>query len=588
MPVVTALGALLGGAAATAVVLALGARLRGLARAAVSPGLRIPVDLALGGWAIGLAVLAAGLAGLLRPWLLLTIWVAAAAAGRWRARRGWRPLPPALVGCAVTLPVALAPPFFYDALVYHLGLPWQALLEGGWRAHGENVFAAFPPLAQLLYTAPLAAGAERVPAVLHWASVVAAAVALRALARRLGASDRLADLAAATLALQPALTMVAGLPAAEGWTLAPLLAAAALALGRRSPGGAGLVGVLLGVAVAARLQGVPWALAVGVVAVVRARPRRSAAWRAALGLLAGSAPWWVKNLVLLGEPTAPLGWDRPGLETLWRDAGSHLDLIARPSALAGQVGPALVPHLPYLLPLLLAAVLAVVGGRRAPRWALGLGLFGLAAWGTTGTLPRFLAPGVALLIALAAAAGRTPMRRLAAWLAVGATAGIGLALNLGQLGALDLALAFARPAAAVEADLVVNDPLPAYRAAAALPADARALLVGEARGYRFPRRFVAPSQHDPSPLRELLGRDGPPAEVCRQLRRDGYTHLVVNWPELARLAPLYPAAPWPDDAGRRRWQRLLGALGPPVLALPPVTVLAVGTCADAVPGAPGV
>jgi hypothetical protein len=305
-------------------------------------------------------------------------------------------------------------------------------------------------------------------------------------------------------------------------------------------------------------------------------------------MLAGSAPWWLKNLVLLGEPTAPLGWARPGLETLWRDAGSHLDLLARPAALAGQVGPALLPHLGYLLPLLLAAVLASGGPRRPARWTLALALFGLAAWGVTGTLPRFLAPGVALLVALAAAAGRTPVRRLAGWLAVGITAGLGLSLNLGQLAALDLALAFARPAGAVQANLVVNDPLPAYRAAAALPGDARALLVGEPRGWGFPRRFVAPSQHDPSPLRELLDRERPPTEVCRQLRGDGFTHLVVNWQELARLAPLYPAAPWADDAGRRRWQRLLEALGPAVVAVPPVTVHALGPCAAAGREAPDV
>jgi hypothetical protein len=511
------------------------------------------------------------------------------AAGRWTARRDARSAVPALIGGAVTLPVALAPPFFYDALVYHLGLPWQALLEGGFRAHAENVFAAFPPLAQLIYTLPLAAGADRVPAVLHWASVIAAAVALRALARRLGASRRLADLAATALPLLPGLALVPGLPAAEGWTLAALLAAAALTLGRPRPGQGWLIGGLLGAAAAARLQGLPWALALGVVAVARSRPRLAAVGRIALGTAVGSTPWWLKNLVLLGQPLAPLGWHRPGLETLWRDAGSHLDLLGRPAALLGQLGPALGPHLPYLLPLLLAAILAVLDGRRPVRWALGLAVFGLAAWAVTGTLPRFLAPSAALLVALAAAAGSSPLRRLSAWLAVGVTAGVGLSLNAAQLVALDLARAFARPATAVQADLVVNDPLPAYRAAAAtLPADARALLVGEARGYSFPRRFVAPSQHDPSPLRPLLEHGLPPAETCRELGRAGFTHLVVNWPELGRLAAAYPATPWTDDAGRQRWRLLLAALGPPEITVSGVTMHAVGRCAGAGARPPGV
>lgn len=587
MPLLDALGALLLGAVALAALLALGARLRRLGRVAVPPGLRVPVDLMLGGWTLGVAVLATGLAGLLRPWSLLAIAAAVLAAGRWAGWGNARSAVPALIGGAVTLPVALAPPFFYDALVYHLGLPWQALVEGGFRAHAENVFAAFPPLAQLIYTLPLAAGADRVPALLHWGSVIAAALALRALARRLGAAHRLADLAATALPLLPGLALVPGLPAAEGWTLAALLAAAALALDRPRSGQDFLIGGLLGAAAAARLQGLPWALALGLVAVARSRRRPAAAGRVAVGVAAGSAPWWLKNLVLLGQPLAPLGWNRPGLETLWRDAGSHLDLLGRPAALLGQLGPALAPHLPYLLPLALAAVLAVSGGRRPTRWALGLALFGLTAWAVTGTLPRFLAPSVALLVALAAAAGSSPLRRLSAWLAVGVTAGLGLSLNLGQLAGLDLALAFTRPAAAVQRALVVNDPLPAFRAAAALPADARVLLVGEARGFSFPRRFVVTSQHDPSPLRPLLDRELPPAETCRELERSGFTHLLVNWPELGRLATAYPAAPWADDAGRQRWRLLLAALGPPVLTVSGVTVHALGRCAgtDAAPPA---
>jgi hypothetical protein len=515
---------------------------------------------------------------------MVVIAAAVSAAGRWGVWRGVRSALPALIGGVVTLPVALAPPFFYDALVYHLGLPWQALLEGGFRAHAESVFAAFPPLAQLIYTVPLAAGADRVPAVLHWVSVIAAAVSLRALARRLGAGDRLADLAAVALPLLPPLSLVSGLPAAEGWTLAALVSAAALALGRQAAGQGLLIGGLLGAAAAARLQGLPWALALGLLAVARGRPRHAAVWQVALGTAVGSAPWWLKNLVLLGEPLAPLGWDRPGLETLWRDAGSHLDLLGRPAALLGLVGPALVPHLSYLLPLVLAAGLAAVDGRRTARWALGVALFGFAAWALTGTLPRFLAPSAALLVALAAATGRTPLRRMSGWLAVGVTAGLGLSLNLGQMARLDLYRAFARPAAEVQAKLVVHDPLPAFRAAAALPREARALLVGEARGFGFPRRFVASSQHDVSPLRGWLDRAAPPAETCRALERAGFTHLVVNWRELDRLAPDYPVAPWADEDGWRRWRLLLTALGPPAVQASGVTVHAVEKCAATAPG----
>jgi hypothetical protein len=107
----------------------------------------------------------------------------------------------ALIGGAV-MPVALAPPFFCGAGLP--SVPWQALLERLARARRERVHR-LPPLAQLICAVPLAAGAGRSRC--RWASVVAAAVALRALARRLGAGRRLADLAgrpaAAALALVP-------------------------------------------------------------------------------------------------------------------------------------------------------------------------------------------------------------------------------------------------------------------------------------------------------------------------------------------------------------------------------------------------
>ncbi len=124
-----------------AAVVGAGSRLRLWLRVPVQPGLRLPVDWSLCSLFIATTVLPLG---------LLTLWSA------------WT------LGALVSLPVALAEPFFYEARVYHLGLPWQALLERGLRAHPENPFAAFPPLAQLLSLAPLAVGLDRVPAMLHW------------------------------------------------------------------------------------------------------------------------------------------------------------------------------------------------------------------------------------------------------------------------------------------------------------------------------------------------------------------------------------------------------------------------------------
>ena len=561
------------GSALAVALAAGGARLRSVFRLPVRPGLRLPVDLLLGSWVLATTVVLLGLARLWFPSLLVGAAAALAAGGRWR-RAGWRCELLALpaLGALVALPVALAEPFFYDALVYHLGLPWQALLERGLHAHPEDLFAAFPPLAQLLSAAPLAVGLDRVPAVLHWWSFVAAGVATGGLARSLNAPPWAAGLASLCLPLLPAQVLVPGLPAAEGWAIAGVLAALALALSPRVPrGGALLAGVLVGIASAARLQGIPWSLMVLTVLWLRERRVCTLLWGGA-GWLAGSAPWWLKNLVLLGDPTAPILWRREGVETLWRDGGSML--LAGPGTLAHSLGDTLAPHAAYLAPLALAAVLAVVSRRQRRLGLAGVvAVGGVLAWGLTGSLPRFLGPTLGVLLALAAAAARTTFGRWASSLALGVTAAAGLVFSLGELRRVGGTAVLTRPAATDRA-WIPDNPLPAFAAARGLPTAARVLFVGEPRGFSFPRRFVAPSQHDVSPLRAILEAAHGPGEAMATLRGQGFTHLLVNQGELARLAGSYPVAPWRGAVGWRRWSAFVSALGPPKVQVGAVQIFA--------------
>lgn len=562
------MGAMAGAAATVAltlVALALGARLRAVLRAPVPPGLRLAADLALGCWGLGSAWLALGLAGALTPpWLTVPV-LAAVLLGRWRelpARTA--ALIPAALGAAVLLPIACAPPFFYDALVYHLALPWQALREGRLGPHPESVFAAFPPLAQGLYLPLLAIPAERGPALLHLVVSAVGAAATAALARRLGAPRWAAALTAGAVLLLPGHALVAGLPAAEGFLLLPVVTALALALGS-GRGTAPLVGLLLGAATAARLQALPWSLGIAALALLRSRHRLGDGWRWVAAWLVGSAPWWLKNALLLGDPLAPLGWRRPGMETLWRDADSLLGSGTTWAVLPARALHALTPLASTLLPLALAALLALLRDRRGDRrWVAAAVAGGTVAWLITGTLPRFLLPASACLVALAAAAARR--FRVAAALSCAAAAVVGLVFSASEVARLGGPRQLLGAGPGERRDLVVNDPLPAYTEARVLPPDSRTLFVGEPRGYGFPRRFVAPSQHDVSPLRPLLEGSVPIAAVLARLAGQGITHLLVNDGELARLAAAYPVAPATSVAGRRRWRELLEALGPPVVA----------------------
>jgi hypothetical protein len=341
---------------------------------------------------------------------------------------------------------------------------------------------------------------------------------------------------------------------------------------RVPPGGPLLAGALVGVATAARLQGIPWTAMVLAVVLVRER-RARAILHGGAGWLAGSAPWWVKNLVLLGDPTAPIFWRREGVATLWRDAGSW-SLAAGPISSVRFLVDNLAPHVAYLAPLALAALLAVLSRGRGRVWlAAAVATGGVLAWGMTGSLPRFLGPTLGVLMALAAAAAHTRPGQWASALALASAGAVGVVFSVVQLGRWGGLSLVSTPGANVRAATVVNDPFPAF-AAIRLPLDSRTLFVGEPRGFGFPRRFVAASQHDVSPLRAILEAAREPAEAVAGLRAQGYTHLLVNQGELSRLARSYPVAPWRDTAGWRRWNALLAALGPPEVQLGGVQLFA--------------
>jgi hypothetical protein len=522
----------------------------------------------LGSWALGSAVLLVGMLGAMRPAALLLVLVSAAAAGRWRSvpllARQTRWL---LAAAIPLLPVAIAPPFFYDSWVYHLGLPWQALQEGSLHGHPGNLFSTFPPLAQLVYAVPLAAGATRAAGLIHLVGFITGGVAVTSLARRLGASPVPALLAGAGVLYLPTAMLVPGLPAAEAWMVAAITAAVTLAVTARPLRAAAVgAGLIAGVACAARLQGVPWAALTLIILAARSTkkaPRVMASF--AIAVVAGSVPWWSKNAILLGDPLAPIGWDREGIETLWRDAASHLNLASGTADLLSRAAGAFEPLWWLVVPLLVAGFLGFVLRRRtASLLVVAAAAAGLLGWSLTGALGRFLTPSLALMLAAAAAVGR---RRYQPIVAGAVTAGVlllGCWSAWGMYGVIGGLSVMGKPSA-VYASMVVSDPYPAFRACDELPAEARLLLVSEPRGFLLPRAFETTSQHDPSLLAAVLDRHATPEAAADELRGLGFTHLLVNVSEMRRLADDYPVLPWRDPEGRSRFVNLTQLLGKPVV-----------------------
>jgi hypothetical protein len=535
-------------------------------RLPVGPGERWAANLSLGAALCSLWVLALGLVGLLGPVPLAAGILAQAALGRWRRPRS---LPmPILVATAAGithLVIALGPPHFYDAMVYHLGLPWQALQEGGWSAHPENVFSAFPPVAQLVATPPLAWEALRAPGLLHWFAWVCAATAAGSLARRLGAGSGASLLLTAAAMLLPTAPLLPGFPAAEGWFLAALVPALCLTLPGSSRSGAVPGAMLLaGVAASTRVQGLPWALLILTVAVWR-RSRPSTLVRGLALFVVGASPWWLKNLVLLGDPIAPLLWSREGLDTLWRDGASLLRSGMTPLDVVTKLPLILAPIALTVAPLLALAALAAARVRSS-RPALLVALAGLLAWAATGALPRFVTPVLLLLAAVVLSWRRSLVSTVAGALLVAVTLGHGLITQMRWLDYVHPVVIV--PRSFVDAAPLVspNPPFAAFAEAdRALPDDAVVLVVGDSRPFGLPRRVIVTSQHDPDLLRPLIEGSATTEAVVRDLLAQGVTHLAVNDGELERLAAGYPIEPWRTTRGKSRWIALRRALEPPVV-----------------------
>ncbi len=529
------------------------------------PSLKLPFDFAIGAGSVSLLLLLLGLLRLYQPFVFVCVGFFLMCCARFRRNHWrWKALLPATLSSSLLLPLALAEPFFYDALVYHLALPWQALLEGGWTPHPENVYATLPPMAQLCALPLLAAKVPRAYAVLHLLTFVFAGGALYAMARVWGGKS-LAALASFCLPLIPLFVLVPALPAAEGWAVLNLALGACLSLHYRllPP-----VGILAGLAVASRLQALPVAAALIAGAILRCH-----AWQhralALSGFLLGSSLWWGKNWFLLGEPFLPFG--ASAADALSKDA-------ARPSLMAVGVAGALrsalatlFPHASYLLPLALAAFGATcLGWSRRTRLVAVLAGVGLLSWPFIGLIPRFLSGTSVFWLALPTAA-RSGLSRVASWLALSVVALLGLVVSVQQLFRWG-GLALVSRAQIAHARFVINNPFPAFAKAQKLPPHAKVLFVGEPRGFGFPRRFVAPSHLDVHPLADLVESAQDWEGIFQQLKRQGFTHLLVNWAELQRLVLGYPCAPWRSPRGQTRFMQLIQALEPPVVAAPPVAI----------------
>jgi hypothetical protein len=501
----------------------------------------------------GIGLVAAGLAALAlgRPLRVIRRQKETAASqDRWSAWE-WALLGLLVLAGIATLGPALAPPEFYDSLIYHLAVPQQYVLQHRMVPIEGNYYAHFPANMGMLYALGLLLRDGSFAQSLHWLCGALSVLALYGVGRRhLPRSEAL--LACALFALVPGVMLVSTYAIADlAITLFGTLGLAAVlewwdSGDRRWLAAAGIAtGLAMGTKyTAAAVVLLPLA------AAVAARPRTT--WKGRIlgaAILAVTAvlvlsPWLARNLVFTGNPAAPYFQHGSGTPELSDEIQRRLPKEAGAAQLAWHVlkGPwnASMRRLGaggYLGPLFLVLLPALPFVGRLPRIAAPAAIVagaGVMCWAATTQVTRYLMPVLPAAALLAAMAARRLPRPLAA-AAVGWPVLYGLYLyaflivTIGSWGAVT----GAEPAEEYLARRVSY--YPAARFLDSLPSEAKVLLVGEGRGFYLPRSFRASTPFDPPALERYANGAADERSLLERLKHEGFTHLLVSGPELKRI-----------------------------------------------------
>ncbi len=633
-------------------------------------GLALPERLVLGyGLALGVSVLgvfAFGLLGLMEG--ILAGAVVLLVLGGWSALRPlrrelthrrttpgaaarWQRVDWGLLGVIVVLAAALVaeagrPCVDYDTLEYHAGVPAEWFRAGRIVELPHNVYSYFPMAGEMLTLGGMAvlgsapAGAA-LGKLLAGSCTVWAAVALFCLGRRLFSvrAGLLAALLYLTVPWVVKVTVFGFVEDVQGfYTAAALLAFVTMVPrrggaaepasarsemeGRASPWAlAALCGAMVGMAISVKLTNVAFLLPAAGVAVMVVSLRGRWGWRPVAALAVGAvvlgAPFYLRNLILTGNPVFPVlsthwgeaaGWSRQLAERFARfHSAGPVSLPALWRNLAGTAGQPVFKRPGFLAAemVLLLVPLALVrrSYRRSALALLGWVVLVTALWFLlTHRIPRLLVPTWGPLALLAGAGADAFRGRGARAVMLGAVAlhvVLASAVSVRMLRGRERYLAMLADAREAERDesgyqfayhpdtahhlwaysphavRMIND-LAAARQAAGRPT--RVGLVGEAETLYFRppvvyntvmnRPWLADLQQRLAALPDARGADVRRA-AGRFFRRRGVTHVYVNREEVRRFRgegnygwPAWLDRGWFDRLESAGVLRRLWSLGP--------------------------
>lgn len=474
----------------------------------------------------------------------------------------------------LTLLGAMAPPFEYDELEYHLGAPAEYLRAGRITFLPHNVYSNLPQLTSMLYLLAMTIGSEVAAKLVHWTFGLLTAVSIYALVTRLWTSQKhRAGMTAA--ALFYCMPFVQDLGQTARVDLATTffstlvfggLLSSACGESARPGNWLWLSAIAAGAAVATKWAAVPVVLVPALAYVLASR--RSLSSFALYGLVpvACVLPWLVKNFVLTGNPVYPFlirlfpnpHWSpaQAGLFSEKNFASFGLDTILQVVQRAWQFSlaePGAVPLLLMSAPLIL--VLRAPG--RAARNAEWLFVVMYACWFLLTPRPwRYLMPALPIAAVVGAYAldtlSQDRLLRVVLSGALGLTLvtgiafmGVNVLVDVQQPDRLPPRVSFLQFAlGALSRDEFVarmgRDGLePVVWMNEHLPVTACVLYVGEARPAYARQRILWSTAYDHHPLAEMMRGVSDARGLATAMRGRGITHIYVNVAELQRLGHSY-------------------------------------------------
>jgi len=501
----------------------------------------------------------------------------------------------ALVTGCISFLLALAPPTYYDSLVYHLALPAAYIRARHWIGWPDLIYSAFPQNMEMLWTLGLLTGRSLVPGLLSWTISMTLAWAVYSYGQRF---LDLSSAAAATgfLLIMPAfLLLSSGGYVDLGLAFFMFLSIYSLSLWTQNPDKRFLIlaGLYGGWALGIKYTGAI-GIALGVLWILISRPSQQA-WKqrvmaSALFSVTGILtflPWLIKNSHYTGNPVFPFfyAWGNQALNP-WMQGGAQ-------GYFRGLVeyAPHSLLEFPHLLWRLMTDglhfgggsdvlgdfgwtplffLLPMVGFIRSKsalvRPLLFYALLFFVSWGMSRPVLRFLLPLAPALAVLAGYGWAQGVKELPRIFALCFRTGILLLVLFNTVVFFQLASVSQpfRVSMGLETkDHYLKRKLTYYGAASYInqqtASDSSVLVVGDQRSYYYERPVAIWTVFNQNPIVRWANQ-APTVEALRDTLRHQASLLLVNRAEMKRLMP-YHALDF-SSQGMQNWDRLLKGLPP--------------------------